>query len=105
MEDTTTNQSPGIDPDVADVLLKNPEAAHFIASLAQGIPLAQAVTDHFGPLTQSQPEPQPEPEPAPEAPAETPMFSTTVYCPESDSDSPDGDDCLLLSLPTSSVWD
>lgn len=103
MEDTTTNQSPGIDPDVADVLLKNPEAAHFIASLAQGIPLAQAVTDHFGPLTQSEPEPQPEP--APEASAETPMFSTTAYCPESDSDSPDGDDCLLLSLPTSSVWD
>jgi len=55
-------------PDVAALLAANPEAAHFLATLAQGTPLAEAVRDHFGPMLAAEaPEPDPpasEPEPA-----------------------------------------
>ncbi len=59
-------------PDVAALLAANPEAAHFLATLAQGTPLAEAVRDHFGPMLAEEAPAQAEAAPRPEAPVPAP---------------------------------
>lgn len=70
-----------VDPEIADVLHKNPEVAHFIADLAAGSTLDDAVQSHFGntapahpdtPDTPQKPAAQPVPQPSDEV-AYTPL--------------------------------
>lgn len=109
------SQAP-VDSEVAATLQSNPEAAHFVASLAQGASLADAVRDHFGsliapdaPAETQQPAPpvsaEPTPAPAAAPQAEVAMYQSQLQMPTPGDDSaPDDDDDLFL-FNSVSVWD
>lgn len=109
-ENTHENDAATVDPEIAALLKSNPEASHFIASLAQGAELADAVRAHFGGLLEGDgPEEAsaPAPEPAAEAEAEpAPMFApAAAAAAEAPAGNGADEDDDFLSHATGSVWD
>lgn len=53
-------QNTELEPEVAEALRQNAEAAHFVADLATGTPLEEAVRNHFGQLLAKDAEDEPD---------------------------------------------
>lgn len=97
MENTEKTTNSGTE-NLPEILKENPDVAHFVADIAEGTPLKEAVSNHFGHILQPEssaaqeeeeenadteapvPEPAPEPEsePAAEAEAEVGMYQSAT---------------------------
>lgn len=106
-ENTHENDAATVDPEIAALLKSNPEASHFIASLAQGAELADAVRAHFGGLFEGDgPEEASAPASEPAAVAEpAPMFAPAAAAAEAPAGNGADEDDDFLSHATGSVWD
>lgn len=122
-----TLHTPQLDAEVAQLLQTNPTAAHFVADLATGTDLKEAVANHFGefftqpaeaaarsaddtpPTTDGSSTPHaPTPQPLAAPDVQAPMYAPVGIAP-TDQAAPDGDaddspdDPFLIFRP--SVWD
>lgn len=122
-----TLHTPQLDAEVAQLLQSNPTAAHFVADLASGTDIKEAVTNHFGefftqpveatgrsagdtqPTAGNSSAPlAPTPQPLARPDGQAPMYAPVGIAP-TDQATPDGDaddspdDPFLVFRP--SVWD